>query len=107
MDLKSYPYSDFSKIDMQDMLSEFFDKIHAGRSVLCAGLVPKRMQMPWRDFKNKSDYGDCGLVKGDYSMLRKLRLQYIKELTVSEFNLHRSRNLAWAYPSIKAPLSTL
>nr|GLL16765.1 uncharacterized protein LOC109189578 isoform X1 [Ipomoea trifida] len=68
MDLKSYPYSDFSKIDMvidnafaptakkkkygdslkdmQDMLSEFFDKIHAGRSVLCAGLVPKRMQMP-------------------------------------------------------------
>nr|GMD04026.1 zinc finger BED domain-containing protein RICESLEEPER 2-like [Ipomoea batatas] len=79
MDLKSYPHSDFSKIDMvidnafaptakkkkygdsfkdmQDMLSEFFDKIHAGRSVLCAGLVPKRMQMPWRDFKNKSDYG--------------------------------------------------
>lgn len=41
----------------QDMLSEFFDKIHAGRSVLCAGLMPKRMQMPWRDFKNKSDYG--------------------------------------------------
>nr|GME02850.1 zinc finger BED domain-containing protein RICESLEEPER 2-like [Ipomoea batatas] len=53
---KKKKYGDSLK-DMQDMLSEFFDKIHAGRSVLCAGIVPKRMQMPWRDFKNKSDYG--------------------------------------------------
>nr|GMC82812.1 zinc finger BED domain-containing protein RICESLEEPER 2-like [Ipomoea batatas] len=104
---------------------EFFTKTHPGRSMLCAGLEPKRMQMPWRDFNNKIDcgvylmrhmetftsqavrYWDCGLVKGEYSMLHKLRLQYMKDLVLSEYNLHRSRNLARAYQSISESIGFL
>jgi len=103
------------------MLSEFFMKIHLGRPVLCAGLVPKRMQMAWRDVRNKFDCGvyrmrhietfmgqavsrwDCGIVKGDSAILHKLHLQYMKDLVVSEYNLHRSRNLARVYQSITGP----
>nr|GMC69146.1 uncharacterized protein LOC109168900 [Ipomoea batatas] len=48
---------DESLEDMQDMLQEFFSKTHPGKSVLAAGLEPKRMQMPWRDVKNKIDCG--------------------------------------------------
>nr|GMC69506.1 uncharacterized protein LOC109168900 [Ipomoea batatas] len=84
--------------DMQDMLQEFFAKTHPGKSVLAAGLEPKRMQMPWRGVRNKIDCGvylmrhmetftgqsvkhwDCGLVKGDFTMLHKFRLQYMKDL---------------------------
>nr|GMD28326.1 zinc finger BED domain-containing protein RICESLEEPER 2-like [Ipomoea batatas] len=108
-------------VDMQDMLQEFCTKSHPGRSVLCAGLEPKSMQMSWREFNNKIDCGvylmrhmetftgqvvsrlDCGLVKGEYSMLHKLRLQYMKDLVMSDYNLHRSRNLARPYQSINAP----
>nr|GMC71754.1 uncharacterized protein LOC109168900 [Ipomoea batatas] len=48
---------DESLEDMQNMLQEFFSKTHPGKSVLVAGLEPKRMQMPWRDVKNKIDCG--------------------------------------------------
>nr|GMC84624.1 uncharacterized protein LOC109168900 [Ipomoea batatas] len=110
--------------DMQDMLSEFYNKVHNGRSILCAGLVPKRMQMAWCDSRNKIDCGvylmrhmesflgqgvldwDCGLVKEEYSTLHKLRLQYMKELVVSEYNLHRGRNLSRAYQSIGGPIAS-
>lgn len=106
------------------MLSEFYNKVHNGRSILCAGLVLKRMQMSWHDSKNKTDCGvylmrhmesfvgqgvsnwDCGLVKGDYSTLHKLRLQYMKEVAVSEYNLHRARNLRRAYLLIGGPLAS-
>lgn len=106
------------------MLSEFYNKVHNGRSILCAGLVPKRMQMAWCDSRNKIDCGvylmrhmesflgqgvldwDCGLVKEEYSTLHKLRLQYMKELVVSEYNLHRGRNLSRAYQSIGGPIAS-
>nr|GLL44949.1 uncharacterized protein LOC109146919 [Ipomoea trifida] len=108
----------------QIMLSEFYNKVHNGRSILCAGLVLKRMQMSWHDSKNKTDCEvylmrhmesfvgqgvsnwDCGLVKGDYSTLHKLRLQYMKEVAVSEYNLHRARNLRRAYLLIGGPLAS-
>nr|GMC82520.1 uncharacterized protein LOC109168900 [Ipomoea batatas] len=108
-------------IDMQDMLQEFFTKSHPGRSILCAGVEPKIMQMPWRDVNNKIDCGvylmrhmetytsqvvsawDCGLVKGEYSMLQKLRIKYMNELVLSDYNLHRSSNLARAHQSISGP----
>nr|GMD28507.1 uncharacterized protein LOC109146919 [Ipomoea batatas] len=79
---KSSKYGE-SLIDMQDMLQEFFTKSHPGRSILCAGLEPKQMQMRWRVPNNKIDCGvylmrhmesfagqpvkqwNCGLVKGD------------------------------------------
>nr|GMD86917.1 zinc finger BED domain-containing protein RICESLEEPER 2-like [Ipomoea batatas] len=97
--------------DMQDMLQEFFAKTHPGKSVLAAGLEPKRMQMPWRGVRNKIDCGiylmrhmetftgqsfkhwDCGLVKGDFTMLHKLRLQYMKNLVLSEYNLYMSQSM--------------
>nr|GMD03338.1 uncharacterized protein LOC109168900 [Ipomoea batatas] len=105
-------------IDMQDMLQEFFTKSHPGRSILCAGVEPKIMQMSWRDVNNKIDCGVylmrhmetytgqavsawvCGLVKGEYSTLQKLRMKYMKELVLSDYNLHRSSNLARAHQSI-------
>nr|GMC92168.1 uncharacterized protein LOC109168900 [Ipomoea batatas] len=77
-----------SLVDMQDMLSEFFTKVHPRRSVLCDRVVPKRMQMHWQNFKNKTDCGvylmrhmktfmgqgvsdwECGLAKGDSGMLK-------------------------------------
>nr|GMC92301.1 uncharacterized protein LOC109146919 [Ipomoea batatas] len=108
--------------DMQDMLKEFFAKTHLGKSVLAARLEPKRMQMPWRGVRNKIDCGvylmrhmemftgqsfkhwDCGLVKGDFTMLHKLRLQYMKDLVLSEYNLYRDKNLARAYESINDPV---
>nr|GME03144.1 uncharacterized protein LOC109189836 [Ipomoea batatas] len=108
-------------IDMQDMLQEFFTKSHPGRSILCAGVEPKIMQMSWRDVNNKIDCGvylmrhmetytgqvvsawDCGLVKGEYSMLQKLRIKYMKKLVLSDYNLHRSSNLARAHQSISGP----
>nr|GMD57203.1 zinc finger BED domain-containing protein RICESLEEPER 2-like [Ipomoea batatas] len=108
----------------QIMLSEFYNKVHNGRSILCARLVLKRMQMSWHDSKNKTDCEvylmrhmesfvgqgvsnwDCGLVKGDYSTLHKLRLQYMKEVAVSEYNLHRARNLRRAYLLIGGPLAS-
>nr|GMC82304.1 zinc finger BED domain-containing protein RICESLEEPER 2-like [Ipomoea batatas] len=110
--------------DMQDMLSEFYNKVHNGRSILCAGLVPKRMQMAWCDSRNKIDCGvylmrhmesflgqgvldwDCGLVKEEYSTLHKLKLQYMKELVVSEYNLHKGWNLSRAYQSIGGPIAS-
>nr|GMD04300.1 zinc finger BED domain-containing protein RICESLEEPER 2-like [Ipomoea batatas] len=110
--------------DMQIMLSEFYNKVHNGRSILCAWLVLKRMQMSWRDSKNKTDCRvylmrhmesfvgqgvsdwDCSLVKGDYNTLHKLRLQYMKEVAVSEYNLHRARNLRRAYLLIGGPLAS-
>nr|GMC79942.1 ulp1 protease family, C-terminal catalytic domain-containing protein [Ipomoea batatas] len=103
------------------MLQEFFTKSHPGRSILCAGVEPKIMQMPWRDVNNKIDCGvylmrhmetytgqavsawDCGLVKGEYCMLQKLRIKYMKELVLSDYNLHRSSNLARAHQSISGP----
>nr|GMD76216.1 uncharacterized protein LOC109168900 [Ipomoea batatas] len=81
LDFESSLYGDFKEVDLQDMLQEFFTKSHPGRSILCAGVEPKIMQMPWRDVNNKIDCGvylmrhmetytgqavltwDCGLVK--------------------------------------------
>nr|GMC88985.1 uncharacterized protein LOC109168900 [Ipomoea batatas] len=121
---KSSKYGE-SLIDMQDMLQEFFTKSHPGRSILCAGLEPKQMQIRWRVPNNKIDCGvylmrhmesfagqpvkqwNCGLVKGDQSMLHKLRLRYMKELAVSEYNIHNATNVARAYQSINAPLASL
>nr|GLL29591.1 uncharacterized protein LOC109153589 [Ipomoea trifida]GME10347.1 zinc finger BED domain-containing protein RICESLEEPER 2-like [Ipomoea batatas] len=40
---------------------------------------------------------DYRLVKGDASELHKLRMRFIKELSISEYNIHRSRNLSRAY----------
>nr|GME13353.1 zinc finger BED domain-containing protein RICESLEEPER 2-like [Ipomoea batatas] len=105
------------------MLSEFYKIISLGRSILCAGVDGKRMQMAWRDHKNKIDCGvflmrhmetylgqgvkkwDCGLVKGGTSKLHKLRIRFMKDLAISEYNIHRSRNLSRAYQYINAPLT--
>nr|GMC54185.1 zinc finger BED domain-containing protein RICESLEEPER 2-like [Ipomoea batatas] len=93
--------------------------------VLGPGVMPKRMQMHWRDFKIMTDCGvylmrhmetfmgqgvsdwECGLVKGDSGMLNKFRLQYMKDLVLSEYNLHRTSNLARAYHSVTAPVGSL
>nr|GMC89720.1 zinc finger BED domain-containing protein RICESLEEPER 2-like [Ipomoea batatas] len=109
-------------VSSKDMLSEFYNTISPGRSILCAGVDVKRMQMAWRDSKNKIDCGvflmrhmetylsqgvsnwDCGLVKGDTSDLHKLRMRCMKEFSISKYNIHRSRNLSRAYQSISAPL---
>nr|GMD24012.1 zinc finger BED domain-containing protein RICESLEEPER 2-like [Ipomoea batatas] len=116
---------DITSVPFSHMLQEFFTKTHPGRLVLCVGLEPKRMQMPWRDVNNKIDCGvylmrhmevftgqavshlDCGLVKGDYCILHRLRLQYMKGIVLLEYNLHRSRNLARACHSISAPLDSI
>nr|GMD54437.1 GATA transcription factor 1-like [Ipomoea batatas] len=101
----------------KDMLFEFYKKISPRRSILCAGVNGKRMQMAWRDSRNKIDCGvflmrhmetylgqrisnwDCGLVKGDTLKLHKLRMRYMKELSIFEFSIHKSRNLSRAYQS--------
>nr|GMD17546.1 uncharacterized protein LOC109193148 isoform X2 [Ipomoea batatas] len=75
--------------DMQDMLQEFFAKTHLGKSTFTG-----------QSFK----HWDCGLVKGDFTMLHKLRLQYMKDLVLSEYNLYRDKNLARAYESINDPV---
>nr|GMD50439.1 putative ulp1 protease family, C-terminal catalytic domain-containing protein [Ipomoea batatas] len=74
----------------------------------------KRMQMKWRDHRNKIDCrvylmrhmesycGEgvnrwvCGLKKGDRSELNSLRLHYIKEIFTSDVNTHRTSNVARA-----------
>nr|GMD57236.1 zinc finger BED domain-containing protein RICESLEEPER 2-like [Ipomoea batatas] len=99
------------------MLSEFYKIISPKRSILCAGVDGKRMQMAWRDSRNKIDCGvflmrhmetylgqrisnwDCGLIKGDTLKLHKLRMRYMKELSIFEFSIHKSRNLSRAYQS--------
>nr|GMD01366.1 zinc finger BED domain-containing protein RICESLEEPER 2-like [Ipomoea batatas] len=32
---------------------------------------------------------ECGLTKGDSTKMHQLRLHYIKEIAISEFNLHK------------------
>nr|GMD40584.1 uncharacterized protein LOC109159949 [Ipomoea batatas] len=59
LDLESSPYRDIGKVDLEDMLAAFFENSHSGRSIICADLDAKRMQMRWRDSKNKIDYGVC------------------------------------------------
>nr|GMD60667.1 zinc finger BED domain-containing protein RICESLEEPER 2-like [Ipomoea batatas] len=101
--------------DLKNMMFEFHRTIFPRRSILCAGVDGKRMQMEWRDSKNKIDCGvflmchmetylgqgvkkwDCGLIKGDISELHELRMRFMKELSISEYNIHRSRNLSRAY----------
>lgn len=41
----------------KDMLSEFFRPISPAKITMCACVEGKRMQMSWRDSKNKIDYG--------------------------------------------------
>jgi len=48
---------------------------------------------------------DCGLVKGDTKELHKVRMMFMKELAISEYNIHRSRNLSRAYQYINAPFT--
>nr|GMC57971.1 zinc finger BED domain-containing protein RICESLEEPER 2-like [Ipomoea batatas] len=92
--------------DLKNMMFEFYRTISPRRSILCAGVDGKRMQMEWRDSKNKIDCGvflmchmetylsqgvkkwDCGLIKGDTSELHKLRMRFMKELSISEYNIH-------------------
>nr|GMC77658.1 zinc finger BED domain-containing protein RICESLEEPER 2-like [Ipomoea batatas] len=101
-----------SLVGMKDMLSEFFRPISPAKITMCACVEGKRMQMSWRDSKNKIDYGvylmrymemyvgqgvskwECGLVKGETDKLHQLRLNYMKDLAVSGFNVHISRNLS-------------
>nr|GLL27094.1 uncharacterized protein LOC109154777 isoform X2 [Ipomoea trifida] len=121
---KQLKYGEYLE-DMKNMLSEFFKTIDLAKFIICAGINAKRMQMPWRDSKNKVDYGvyimchmetyvcqgvskwDCGLTKGDTAKLRQLMLHYMKEITTSEFNLHRLRNLSRAFQFISPPLCGL
>ncbi|XP_019158047.1 PREDICTED: uncharacterized protein LOC109154777 isoform X2 [Ipomoea nil] len=102
------------------MLVEFFACIDPARSTMCACLESKRMQMSWRDGKNKVDYGvyvmhhmesyvgqgvarwRCGLTKGNVAQLKKLMLRYMKELATSEFNLHKCRNISRAYQFVSS-----
>nr|GMC60562.1 zinc finger BED domain-containing protein RICESLEEPER 2-like [Ipomoea batatas] len=98
---------------------------HPSKSTICASLDAKQMQMSLRDLKNKINCGmylihhmetyveqglfkwDCGLTKGDTSKLHKLRLQYMKDIVVSEYNAHRSTNLARAYQHILGPVPSI
>jgi len=41
----------------KDMMSEFYKTISLGKSILCAGVDGMRMQIAWRDHKNKIDCG--------------------------------------------------
>ncbi|XP_031128889.1 uncharacterized protein LOC116030714 [Ipomoea triloba] len=86
-------------------------------SDLCV-VEDKRMQMSWRDSKNRTDCGvylmrhmktyvgqgvpkwECGLGKGETTKLHQLRLHYMKELVILVFTAHKSRNLSRAYQYI-------
>lgn len=75
------------------MVAEFLRLIDPGKAIICADLEAKRMQISWRIRRiRRTDCGvylmrhmetyvcqgiskwDCGLVRGDTSKLRKLRL---------------------------------
>nr|GMD42346.1 zinc finger BED domain-containing protein RICESLEEPER 2-like [Ipomoea batatas] len=113
-----------SPVGMKDMLSEFFRLISPAKITMCACVEGKRMQMSWRDSKNKIDYGVClmrymemyvgqgvskwgmrALLRVKLNKLHQLRLNYMKELAVSGFNVHISRNLSRAYQHISVPLA--
>ncbi|XP_019150116.1 PREDICTED: uncharacterized protein LOC109146919 [Ipomoea nil] len=118
---KALKYGDCIE-DLLGMLSKFFEVISPPRSTACVCVESKRLQMPWRDSKNKVDCGvflmrhmesyvgqrvrdwECGLLKGDTHSLHKLRLRYMSEIVISVHNVHRQINLSWAYQSISAPL---
>ncbi|XP_019163607.1 PREDICTED: uncharacterized protein LOC109159949 [Ipomoea nil] len=123
IDNDSYPTAKVDKyggcVDvLKAILFEFFEAISPSRATVCAGAVSKRLQMGWRDSKNKINCGiflmrhmetyvgqrvrdwECGLVKGDYTVLHKLRLRYMNELVTSQCNVMREDNLARAYQSI-------
>ncbi|XP_019196010.1 PREDICTED: uncharacterized protein LOC109189836 [Ipomoea nil] len=99
--------------NLQLLLFEFFKAAGLGyKQGLCFHLVPKRMQMKWRDSRNKVDSGvyamrhmesyagegvsrwECGLVKGDVAGLERLRFQYLKAICVADINANRASNVA-------------
>ncbi|XP_019156988.1 PREDICTED: uncharacterized protein LOC109153589 [Ipomoea nil] len=121
---KAQKYGDCIE-EMKVMLSAFCKVVAPGMSAAFVGLESKRLQMAWRDSKNQIDCGvfmmrhtetflgqrvldwDCGLVKGDSTILHKLRMRYMRELVLCEHNVHRSTNLSRAYQSISVPPSAV
>nr|GMD83396.1 zinc finger BED domain-containing protein RICESLEEPER 2-like [Ipomoea batatas]GMD86950.1 zinc finger BED domain-containing protein RICESLEEPER 2-like [Ipomoea batatas] len=91
---------------------------------VCLNLETKRMQMKWRDTKNKVDSGvylmqhmesyggegvgrwDCSLVRGDITELERLRLCCMKEICIVYINAHHMSNVARALRFLSIPLST-
>nr|GMC89125.1 uncharacterized protein LOC109168900 [Ipomoea batatas] len=116
LDFKSCPHSDITKVDMiffPILRREHYFLLCFDFRRYCLEIIDNASAPT----TNKEKYGesledmgvldwDCGLVKEEYSTLHKLRLQYMKELVVSEYNLHRGRNLSRAYQSIGGPIAS-
>nr|GMD80131.1 uncharacterized protein LOC109173369 [Ipomoea batatas]GMD80141.1 uncharacterized protein LOC109173369 [Ipomoea batatas] len=110
--LKLSPHPSWKSIDMKDLLSVFLDdEVDFIYRATVRRFVPTRMQMQWRDARNKVDCGvfamrhmesflgqsvnawECGLQTGDTRYLDFLRMTYMREILSIEFNVYYYKNI--------------
>ncbi|XP_019178149.1 PREDICTED: uncharacterized protein LOC109173369 [Ipomoea nil] len=97
---------------LKDFLSVFLDdEVDLRYGAVVRRIIPRRMQMRWRDARNKVDCGvfamrhmesflgesvtawDCGLQKGDTGGLDLLRRSYMRQILTNEINAHHHKNI--------------
>nr|GMC64727.1 uncharacterized protein LOC109189836 [Ipomoea batatas] len=95
-----------------DMLSTFLDdKLETEIASNIRDLIPKRMQMSWRVPKNQVDSAvftmrhmesyrgqgvanwDVGLQRGNYMQICVLRQYFMREILMSDINIHQNSNI--------------
>nr|GMC78943.1 uncharacterized protein LOC109189836 [Ipomoea batatas] len=111
-DFSNSPHETLRGIHIVDMLSTFLDdKLETEIASNIRDLIPKRMQMSWRVPKNQVDSAvftmrhmesywgqgvanwDVGLQRGNYMQICVLRQYFMREILMSDINIHQNSNI--------------
>nr|GMD96852.1 uncharacterized protein LOC109164944 [Ipomoea batatas] len=106
---------DNAPADLRPFLASFFVGVNPhGQADRVRCLIPKRMQMSWRNktiledsdiytMRHMESYlgqgvsrWECGIVKGDMHMLNDLRKKFMHDILVSNINSHKHFVIQWA-----------